>query len=79
MPLAPSYDEPSSLPVHVAIIMDGNGRWAAARGLPRFAGHQRGAEAVREVVEGCNRLGRSISHPVRLLVRKLEAARGRGQ
>ena len=57
MPLAPSYDEPSSLPVHVAIIMDGNGRWAAARGLPRFAGHQRGAEAVRDVVEGCNKLG----------------------
>ena len=57
MALAPSYDEPSNLPIHVAIIMDGNGRWATARGLPRFAGHQRGAEAVREVVEGCNRLG----------------------
>ena len=57
MPAIPSYDKPSSLPTHVAIIMDGNGRWAAARGLPRFAGHQRGAESVREVVEGCNRLG----------------------
>ena len=57
MPLAPAYDEPPNLPTHVAIIMDGNGRWATARGLPRFAGHQRGAEAVREVVEGCNRLG----------------------
>jgi len=57
MPLAPAHDEPPNLPTHVAIIMDGNGRWATARGLPRFAGHQRGAEAVREVVEGCNRLG----------------------
>jgi undecaprenyl diphosphate synthase len=57
MPLAPSYDEPSNRPTHIAIIMDGNRRWATARGLPGFAGHQRGAEAVREVVEGCNRLG----------------------
>jgi len=38
-------------PVHVAIVMDGNGRWAEARGLPRTAGHQRGAEAVRRTVE----------------------------
>ena len=37
-------------PVHVAIIMDGNGRWAKARGLPRSAGHQRGAEAARKAV-----------------------------
>ena len=44
-------------PTHVAIIMDGNGRWAKARGLPRVAGHQRGAEAVRVVVEGCRELG----------------------
>jgi undecaprenyl diphosphate synthase len=57
MPLAPAFDEPAAPPVHVAIIMDGNGRWATGRGLPRFAGHQRGAEAVREAVEGCNRLG----------------------
>jgi undecaprenyl diphosphate synthase len=42
--------------LHVAIIMDGNGRWAAARGLPRLAGHRRGADAVRRTVEaapGC--------------------------
>jgi undecaprenyl diphosphate synthase len=44
-------------PVHVAIIMDGNGRWAKARGLPRIAGHQRGAEAVRRVVSGAAELG----------------------
>ena len=39
-------------PVHVAIIMDGNGRWAKARGLPRSAGHKRGAESVRKSVKG---------------------------
>ena len=41
---------------HVAIIMDGNGRWAKARHLPRFVGHQRGVEAVRELVRGCRKL-----------------------
>jgi undecaprenyl diphosphate synthase len=41
---------------HVAIIMDGNGRWAKARGLPRVAGHRRGAEAVRRVVEACREI-----------------------
>jgi len=44
-------------PVHVAIIMDGNGRWAKARGLPRVAGHKRGAEAVRVAVESCREIG----------------------
>jgi len=42
---------------HVAIIMDGNGRWATARGLPRTAGHRAGADAVRRVVETAPRLG----------------------
>ncbi len=45
------------VPRHVAIIMDGNGRWAQQRGLPRVAGHARGVEAVRAVVEGCARRG----------------------
>ncbi|MTJ84096.1 MAG: isoprenyl transferase [Telmatospirillum sp.] len=44
-------------PMHVAIIMDGNGRWAQARGLPRTAGHRRGAEAVREAVRSAAALG----------------------
>ncbi len=44
-------------PVHVAIIMDGNGRWAKARGLPRSAGHKRGAEAVRRTVECAREMG----------------------
>jgi undecaprenyl diphosphate synthase len=46
-----------SAPRHVAIVMDGNGRWAARRGLPRLEGHRRGAEAVRRVVEACPDLG----------------------
>jgi len=41
---------------HIAVIMDGNGRWAANRGMPRIAGHQRGADAVRTVVESCREL-----------------------
>jgi len=44
------------LPRHVAIIMDGNGRWARQRGLPRFAGHRAGADTVRTIVEECARL-----------------------
>src|SRR6266567_2074824 len=44
-------------PRHVAIIMDGNGRWAAARGLPRAEGHRRGVEALRRVVRGAGELG----------------------
>jgi undecaprenyl diphosphate synthase len=50
----PSLPQP---PTHVAIIMDGNGRWATARGLPRIAGHRRGAEAVRRTVEAALDLG----------------------
>ena len=48
------------VPAHVAIIMDGNGRWAESRGLPRLQGHRRGADRVREIVESCPDLG--ISH-----------------
>src|SRR5260221_14002009 len=44
-------------PAHVAIIMDGNGRWATARGLPRIAGHRSGAEAVRRTVKAAAELG----------------------
>src|SRR5712692_4865720 len=47
----------SALPKHIAIIMDGNGRWARRRGLPRVAGHRAGINAVREVVEGSAELG----------------------
>jgi undecaprenyl diphosphate synthase len=46
-----------NLPDHIAIIMDGNGRWARRRGLPRVAGHRAGIKAVREAVKGCGSLG----------------------
>jgi undecaprenyl diphosphate synthase len=46
-----------AVPHHVAIIMDGNGRWAKQRFMPRVAGHQRGVEALREVVKACRELG----------------------
>jgi undecaprenyl diphosphate synthase len=48
---------PPPPPRHIAIIMDGNGRWAKARGLPRIAGHRRGAEAVRRTVSASGELG----------------------
>src|SRR5262252_2050186 len=61
---AGSPDEPLArqvnferLPAHIAIIMDGNGRWAAQRHLPRVEGHRAGIESVREVVESSARLG----------------------
>ena len=47
----------NSLPQHIAVIMDGNGRWARRRRLPRIAGHRAGAQAVRETVEICSQLG----------------------
>ncbi len=46
----------NSVPRHIAIIMDGNGRWAKSRGLPRIKGHEKGADAVRACVEGCGEL-----------------------
>ena len=45
------------LPKHIAIIMDGNGRWAKLKGLLRYKGHESGSKAVREVVEGCAEIG----------------------
>src|SRR5579862_6733344 len=53
----PYISVPRALPRHIAIIMDGNGRWAQARGLPRIAGHRRGAEAVRRTVTAAGELG----------------------
>lgn len=47
----------TKLPKHIAIIMDGNGRWATKRGLPRSAGHRAGVESLREVVNVCSRFG----------------------
>lgn len=48
---------PEKIPVHVAIIMDGNGRWAKARGLPRLAGHRAGVENLRRILRACVEFG----------------------
>ena len=53
---APAID-PQALPTHVAIIMDGNGRWAKSRGLPRTAGHKKGADSLRTVLNACRSAG----------------------
>ena len=58
------------VPRHVAIIMDGNGRWAAARGLPRGEGHRRGVEALRKTVRAAGEIG--ISYPHDLLLQRGE-------
>lgn len=49
--------EDLTIPRHIAVIMDGNGRWAKERGLPRTEGHRRGADSVQEIVESCGQLG----------------------
>ena len=54
--LADAGLDPARLPRHVAIIMDGNGRWARKRGLPRIEGHRRGVKSVRATIEECCRL-----------------------
>ena len=48
---------PGNIPRHVAVILDGNGRWAKQRGLPRIAGHRKGVEMVRELVQSCGERG----------------------
>ena len=45
------------VPLHVSLIMDGNGRWAVQRGLPRLSGHQKGAETLQEIVKAVGELG----------------------
>jgi undecaprenyl diphosphate synthase len=55
--LAAAGLDPARLPRHVAVIMDGNGRWAQQRGLPRIEGHRQGVSSVRSTIEECCRLG----------------------
>ena len=55
--MAPSPSEPTGTPLHVAIVMDGNGRWAKRRGLPRTLGHRAGVEALKRTVEAAPELG----------------------
>ena len=57
MDTARSFADSGCLPVHVAIIMDGNGRWAQSRNLPRIAGHREGAKAVRRAIRASGELG----------------------
>ena len=56
----PQSGEPFKVPRHVAIIMDGNGRWAASRGLPRVEGHRRGVEALRRTIRAAGDIGISF-------------------
>jgi len=56
-PINTAPSEPDHVPRHVAIIMDGNGRWAAERGLPRSEGHRRGVEALRKTVRAAGEIG----------------------
>jgi len=71
IPTAPSLGGSRARPVHVAIIMDGNGRWAKARGFQRIEGHKAGIEAVRRAVSAASNLG-SLPDALRLLRRELE-------
>src|SRR3989339_507169 len=48
---------PKQIPAHIAVIMDGNGRWAKKRGLPPIAGHKKGADALKETVKACAEIG----------------------
>src|SRR5512136_579615 len=50
-------EQPRKIPTHIGIIMDGNGRWALARGLPRMAGHRAGTENLRRIIEACIEFG----------------------
>ena len=52
-----SVEQLAAVPAHIAIIMDGNGRWAKERGLPRLAGHRAGTENIRKIIEGCVEFG----------------------
>jgi len=53
----PLFDRNKQIPAHIAIFMDGNGRWAAKRGFPRSVGHREGANTLKRIVKECNALG----------------------
>ncbi|MBT3931965.1 MAG: di-trans,poly-cis-decaprenylcistransferase, partial [Rhodospirillaceae bacterium] len=55
--MADAANEQDRVPTHIAVIMDGNGRWARARGLPRTAGHAKGAEAVKRTLDAAEEIG----------------------
>ena len=55
--VAARQSELSKIPEHIGLIMDGNGRWATSRGMPRIAGHQAGVDNIRPILESCVRYG----------------------
>jgi undecaprenyl pyrophosphate synthase len=69
--------DPKRLPQHVAVIMDGNGRWAKKSILSRVMGHEKGVESVRTIVETCREAAHPFPDPVCLFDGKLAAARKR--
>lgn len=66
-----NYDT-EGFPNHIAIIMDGNRRWARAKGLPATAGHKQGAKTLEKILVFCNKLGIRTPNCLRFLNRKLE-------
>ena len=68
---------PKNIPQHIAVIMDGNGRWAKARNLPRMAGHRAGVENLRRVIEGCVEDRSAVSSPFTLSPPKTGCVRRR--
>ena len=63
-------EEQKQLPKHIAIIMDGNGRWAKSLGKPRLFGHRNGVKNVRDIVNAARAIGIPIRHPLCLQPRK---------
>ena len=66
------------MPAHVAIVMDGNGRWAQQRGLKRTEGHAAGEEALFDTVDGALDIGLRVAHRLRVLDRELAPPARRG-
>ena len=69
-------EENLKIPAHVALILDGNGRWAKKRGLPRQLGHKKGCETLEQVVEDAARAWKSGTDSLRIFHRKLETPGG---
>ena len=64
------------IPRHIAIIMDGNGRWAKERGMPRISGHSEGVERVRDTVQGMRTARCQVPDTVHIFNRELEKTEG---
>ena len=71
--------DPLKIPKHVAVIMDGNGRWAKQKGMARVFGHRNGVKAVRDVVESAAEIGVKCLNALRIFYRKLESPQERSR